>query len=40
MALDTWKEIDLINFRVRLKTKFQSSNRELYRDEAVLGESQ
>ena len=37
--LDTWKLIDLINFRVRLKAEFQSSNRELYRDEAVLGES-
>jgi hypothetical protein len=30
----------LINFRVRLKAEFQSSNRELYRDEAVLSESQ
>ena len=38
--LDTWKVIDLINFRVRLKAEFQSSNRELYKDEAVLGESQ
>jgi len=38
--LDTWKVVDLINFRVRLKAEFQSSNRELYRDEAVLGESQ
>jgi len=38
--LDTWKVVDLINFRVRLKAEFQSSNRELYKDEAVLGESQ
>ena len=37
---DTWKVIDLINFRVRLKAEFQSTNRELYRDEALLGESQ
>tara|TARA_B100000497_G_C7677417_1_gene409360 strand:- start:512 stop:1294 length:783 start_codon:yes stop_codon:yes gene_type:complete len=38
--LDTWKIVDLINFRVRLKAEFQASNRELYKDEAVLGESQ
>jgi len=38
--LDTWKVVDLINFRVRLKAEFQSSNHELYKDEAVLGESQ
>jgi hypothetical protein len=38
--LDTWKVVDLINFHVRLKAEFQSSNRELYKDEAVLGESQ
>lgn len=38
--LDTWKVIDLNNFRVRLKAEFQSSNRELYKEEAVLGESQ
>jgi hypothetical protein len=38
--LDTWKIVDLINFHVRLKAEFQSSNRELYKDEAVLGESQ
>ena len=36
--LDTWKVIDLINFRVRLKAEFQSSNRELYRDDAVISE--
>jgi hypothetical protein len=38
--LDTWKIVDLINFHLRLKAEFQSSNRELYKDEAVLGESQ
>ena len=38
--LDTWKVIDLINFRVRLKAVFQLSNRELYRDDTVLGGSQ
>jgi hypothetical protein len=38
--LVAWKVVDLINFRVRLKAEFQSSNRELYRDEAVLSESQ
>ena len=38
--LDTWKIVDLINFRVRLKAEFQDSNRELYKDEAVLVESQ
>ena len=38
--LDTWKIVDLINYRVRLKAEFQSSNRELYKEEAVLGESQ
>jgi hypothetical protein len=38
--LETWKVVDLIDFRVRLKAEFQSSNRELYRDEAVLGESE
>ena len=38
--LDTCKIVDLINFHVRLKAEFQSSNRELYKDEAILGESQ
>lgn len=37
--LEAWKVVDLIDFRVRLKAEFQSSNRELYRDEAVIGES-
>lgn len=34
--LDTWKVVDLINFRVRLKAEFQSNNRELYKEGAVL----
>ena len=38
--LDTWNVVDLINFRVRLKAEFQSSNRELYKDEAVISESE
>lgn len=38
--LDTWKIVDLINFHVRLKAEFQSSNRELYKDEAVILESE
>ena len=38
--LDKRKVIDLINFRVQLKAEFQSSNRELYMDDAVLGVSQ
>jgi hypothetical protein len=37
--LEAWKVVDLIDFRVRLKAEFQSSNRELYRDEAILGHS-
>ncbi|TVP75434.1 MAG: hypothetical protein EA353_13940 [Puniceicoccaceae bacterium] len=37
--LQTWKLVDLIDFRVRLKAEFQSSNRELYQDAAVLLES-
>lgn len=38
--LEAWKVVDLIDFRVRLKAEFQSSNRELYQDAAVLGESE
>ena len=38
--LDTWKVVDLINFRVRLKAEFQASNRELYKLGSVLVESQ
>lgn len=34
--LDSWKIVDLIDFRVRLKAEFQASNRELYREESVL----
>ncbi|MEO0509322.1 MAG: hypothetical protein AAF065_05640 [Verrucomicrobiota bacterium] len=37
---DSWKVVDLIDFRVRLKAEFQSSNRELYREDAVLLKSQ
>ncbi|WPJ95538.1 hypothetical protein SH580_19150 [Coraliomargarita algicola] len=37
--LNAWKLVDLINFRVRLKAEFQSSNRELYQADAVLCES-
>lgn len=38
--LEAWKVVDLIDFRVRLKAEFQSSNRGLYRDDAVIGESE
>lgn len=38
--MDSWKLVDLIDFRVRLKAEFQASNRELYIDTAVLGESE
>jgi len=31
-----WQVIDLIDFEVRLKAEFQASNRDLYRDSAVL----
>jgi len=31
-----WRLVDLFDFRVRLKAEFQSSNRELYRDELLL----
>jgi hypothetical protein len=37
--LEAWKVVDLIDFRVRLKAEFQSSNRELYQDDSVLLES-
>jgi len=37
--LEAWKIVDLIDFRVRLKAEFQSSNRELYQDDAVLKQS-
>lgn len=38
--LDAWTVVDLIDFRVRLKAEFQASNRDLYREAAVLGESE
>ena len=31
-----WTLVDLANFRVQLKAEFQSSNRELYRDELII----
>lgn len=37
--LEAWKVVDLIDFRVRLKAEFQSSNRELYKDDSVLIDS-
>jgi hypothetical protein len=37
--LNAWKIVDLINFRVRLKAEFQSSNRELYQADSVILES-
>ncbi len=36
---DSWQLIDLSGFRVRLKAEFQASNRDLYREEAVLLQS-
>lgn len=33
---DSWQLIDLAEFKVRLKAEFQASNRDLYREEAVL----
>lgn len=37
--LDSWKIVDLIDFRVRLKAEFQASNRDLYRESSVLSAS-
>lgn len=37
--LDGWKLVDLADFRVRLKAEFQASNRDLYREAAVVRES-
>jgi len=34
-----WELVDLANFRVKLKTEFQASNRELYLPEAIVGTS-
>lgn len=36
----SWKAVDLIDFRVRLKAEFQSNNRELYREDAVIIQSE
>lgn len=33
---EKWQLIDLSQFRVRLKAEFQASNRDLYREEAVV----
>ena len=33
---EKWQLIDLTDFRVRLKAEFQASNRDLYREDAVL----
>ena len=38
--LEAWKVVDLVDFRVRLKAEFQSSNRELYKNSSVLVESE
>jgi hypothetical protein len=35
-----WQLIDLSGFEVRLKAEFQGSNRDLYRDEAVILQSE
>lgn len=34
-----WELVDLSKLRVRLKAEFQGSNRDLYRDEAIVGTS-
>lgn len=34
-----WELIDLSSFRVQLKAEFEGSNRDLYRDDAVVGRS-
>ena len=35
---ESWKLVDLTDFRVRMKAEFQSSNGELYKDSAVIAE--
>lgn len=35
-TFESWKLIDLYDFEVRLKAEFQASNRDMYRDEAVI----
>ena len=37
--LESWKLVDLVNFRVRLKAEFQANNRDLYQGSRILGES-
>jgi hypothetical protein len=34
-----WELIDLSRFRVRLKAEFEGSNADLYRSDAVVGQS-
>jgi hypothetical protein len=34
-----WELVDLAQFKVRLKAEFQASNRDLYREDAVVGRS-
>ena len=36
--LESWKLVDLIDFKVRLKAEFQASNRDLYQENRVVGE--
>ncbi len=38
-AISGWKLIDLAGFEVKLKAEFQASNRDLYREKAVVAES-
>ncbi len=35
-----WELVDISHFRVQLKAEFQGSNRDLYRDEAVVGQGE
>lgn len=34
--LQSWRVVDLIDFKVRLKAEFQASNRDLYRADAII----
>jgi hypothetical protein len=36
----SWKLVDLSEFRVRLKAEFQASNRDLYKEESIIAESE
>ena len=38
--LDGWKLVDLVAFRVRLKAEFQASNKQLYKESRIIGESE